>query len=134
MNKSERRAALLKGKGIAGARKIFGNSAAEALADIWSELDPQVGQAMCDHAYGTMYSREVLTQRERELCAVMTLTALDKQGALGFHVKAALQCGATREEVEEAIVQAHLYAGYPCVMSSLATMKRVFSEVDGEKE
>lgn len=119
--------------GIKNAAKLFGEEAADALAGVWSDVDEEFAKAICNYSYGTMYSREVLSQKTRELCAVMTLTALDKQPALGFHVKAALRCGASKDEVREAILQAHLYAGIPCVMPSLATMNQVVKEFNEQK-
>jgi 4-carboxymuconolactone decarboxylase len=119
--------------GIRQAEKIFGKAFAKELARFWSDLDGEVARSICNHAYGTMYSREVLSQRERELCVVMTLAALDKQPQLAAHIKAALHCGASRAEVMEVIVQAHLYAGIPATMNSLVTMRQVLSELPVEK-
>ena len=123
---------LAKEPGLKQAAKIFGDIAADRLATAWSELDEDFAKAICNYSYGTMYSREILSQKVRELCAVMTLTALDKQPALAFHIRASITCGASVEEVTEAIIQAHLYAGIPCIMSSLATLKKVLEEMKQE--
>jgi 4-carboxymuconolactone decarboxylase len=113
--------------GIRQAARIFGRDLAAAIAASWSDVDPEFARAICNYAYGTMYARDVLPARDRELCVVMTLTALDKQPQLAAHIQAALHCGATRAEVTEAILQAHLYAGIPATMNGLATLRTVLA-------
>ncbi len=126
----ERKADLSGEPGIRNAARIFGEEAAKKIADSWADQDPAFARAICNYAYGFMYSREILSQKQRELCAVAVLTALDKQAALAFHVRAAHLHGATREEIAEAICQAHLYAGIPCTMNGLETWRKVFREID----
>lgn len=119
--------------GIRQAAVIFGREIADSLARFWSDVDPEFARAICNHAYGTMYSRVVLPKRDRELCAVMALTCLDKQPQLVAHLKGALHCGATRDEVMEVILQSHLYAGVPATMNALVTLRQVFAELDGTR-
>lgn len=120
-------------RGIRQAARIFGPELAEGLDRFWTGLDPDFERAIIDHAYGTMYSRTVLPQGVRELCAVMALTVLDKQPQLAAHLKAALHCGARREEVAEVLMQSHLYAGIPVTMNAISTMRQVFAELDGAR-
>ncbi|CAG8999185.1 MAG: hypothetical protein CENE_01154 [Candidatus Celerinatantimonas neptuna] len=114
--------------GIQNAKLLFGPKAASDLIDIWSGIDQTFAKDICNYSYGSIYSRKVLPTKTRELCAVMTLTAMDKQSALAFHVKASLRSGSSVEEVQEAILQAHLYAGIPCVMNALKTLNKILEE------
>ena len=115
--------------GIRHAAKIFGEEKAEMIAEFWSDLDEHFAKAICNYSYGEMYSRDVLPQRDRELCAVMALTCLAKPLALKVHVEAALTCGATKKEVTEVICQAHIYAGIPATMDGLVIMREAIAEM-----
>lgn len=53
------------------------------------------------HAYGRILSRPGLAADRRELLAVAGLAALGQERQLASHVRGAIRCGATREEVAE---------------------------------
>ena len=77
---------------------------------------------------GTLYSREVISQKQRELCAVASLTVLHRPSELHVHIHAALNVGATRQEVAEVIFQQVTYGGMPVVQTALETYGRVLAE------
>jgi len=66
-------------------------------------LSPVLEQAIIEDAYGRVLSRKELDARTREIMAVCTLTVLELPRQLESHVRGALSCGATREEIAESI-------------------------------
>ena len=74
------------------------------------------------------YSREVITQAQRELCAVASLTVLHRPHELRAHIHAALNVGATRQQVAEVIFQQVTYGGMPVVVDALDVFKAVLEE------
>ena len=85
--------------------------------------------------FGELYSRDVLDARTRELCTVAALTV---QGLalpeLKVHVKGALNCGATREEVVEVITQMIAFCGFPAATNALLVAKEAYEEMDEEEQ
>jgi len=77
---------------------------------------------------GKLYSREVISQKQRELCAVASLTVLNRTNELRAHIHAALNVGATRQEVAEVIFQQVTYGGMPVVVEGLSVCKDVLEE------
>ena len=77
------------------------------------------------HIFGNLYSRDVLTQRERELCAVAGLCVLNRTNELRSHIIASLRAGATKEEVAEVILQMSTYGGMPVCIEGLALLREV---------
>ena len=77
---------------------------------------------------GKLYSREVISQKQRELCAVASLTVLHRPRELRAHVHAALNVGATRQEVTEVIFQQVTYGGMPVVVEALDVLVSVLQE------
>jgi 4-carboxymuconolactone decarboxylase len=75
-----------------------------------------------------LYSREVISQKQRELCAVASLTVLHRPKELHVHIHAALNVGATRKEVAEVIFQQCTYGGMPVVVDALEVYGKVLTE------
>jgi alkylhydroperoxidase/carboxymuconolactone decarboxylase family protein YurZ len=72
--------------------------------------------------------REVLSQPQRELCAVAALTALHRPNEVRAHIHAALNVGATRQEVAEVIFQMVTDGGMPVVVDALEVYGQVLAE------
>ena len=85
--------------------------------------------------FGELYTRDILDDKTRELCTVAALTV---QGfalpELRVHVKGALNCGASREEIVEVITQMIAYCGFPAATNGLLAAKEVFDELDAASE
>ena len=64
----------------------------------------------------------------RELCAVASLTVLHRPHELRAHIHAALNVGASRQEVSEVIFQQVTYGGMPVVVDALDVFKNVLEE------
>jgi alkylhydroperoxidase/carboxymuconolactone decarboxylase family protein YurZ len=77
---------------------------------------------------GKLYSREVISQKQRELCAVASLTVLHRPHELRAHIHAALNVGASRQDVSEVIFQQVTYGGMPVVVDALDVFKTVLEE------
>src|SRR2546425_11029251 len=61
----------------------------------------------------TLFPYTTLFRSQRELCAVAALTALHRPNEVRAHIHAALNVGATRQEVAEVIFQMVTYGGMP---------------------
>lgn len=100
----------------------------ETAFHLWRQFDPALATTFSQFFVGGLYQREVLPQRERELCAVAALTVLRCEDELRLHIHAARNKGATREEIAEVIFQMVTYGGAPAVVQGLKTAKAAFIE------
>ncbi len=113
------------------AAKLFGppkkdaTGAQQGAFALWKEFDPELAKHISMFYTGRLYAREVISQKQRELCAVAALTALDKPAELRAHIRAAMHVGATKDEVAEVIFQQCTYAGVPCMVEGLRSLKEV---------
>ncbi len=96
--------------------------------DLWKRFDKGLARQLSLFFTGVLYSREVISQKQRELCAVAALTALHRPHELRAHVHAALNVGATRREVAEVIFQMVTYGGMPVVVDALEVYAKVLGE------
>ena len=92
------------------------------------DIDPELARHMSLFYTGRLYAREVLSQQQRELCAVAALTVLHRLEELRVHIGAALNVGATKEEVAEVIFQMMTYGGVPTTVEGLKICKAVLEE------
>ena len=116
------------------AKTLFGEpkksepGAAPGAFALWKEFDPELAKHISMFYTGRLYAREVISQKQRELCAVAALTILDKPAELRAHIKAAMNVGATKDEVAEVIFQMTTYGGVPIMVEGLRTLKDVLDE------
>jgi 4-carboxymuconolactone decarboxylase len=96
--------------------------------ETWKKLDKHLARELSTFFTGKLYSREVISQTQRELCAVASLTVLHRPRELRAHVHAALNVGTTRQEVSEVIFQQVTYGGMPVVVEALDVLVEVLKE------
>ena len=117
-------------KGMEEMRRHFG-SEADAHIQRLNEISPEFARVNVEFPFGELYTRDILDEKTRELCTVAALTV---QGfglpELKTHVKGALNCGASRDEVIEVITQMIAYCGFPAATNALLTAKDAFDELD----
>lgn len=111
------------------AERLFGpRKKGEGAYGIWQAFDPELARQFSMFFTGRLYAREVLTQKQRELCAIAALAVTNYQAELEIHCHAALRIGATCEEVAEVIFQMSTYGGVPCTVEGLKTLRKVLEE------
>ncbi len=106
--------------------KLVGRTRTKLLNELFGYFD--IPDAVFNHIFGNLYSRDTLTQRERELCAVAGLCVLNRANELKSHIIAAVRAGATKAEVAEVILQMSTYGGMPVCIEGLVIAKEVFDK------
>ena len=105
----------------------------EGAYQLWRQFDPELARHISMFFTGRLYARDVLPQKARELCAVAALTVLNRGDELRLHIQAALNVGATKQEVAEVIFQMLTYGGVPTMVEGLKIAKEVL-QARGEWE
>jgi 4-carboxymuconolactone decarboxylase len=80
------------------------------------------------YAWGDIWSRPGLSRAERSIVTLTVLAALQHEGELAMHVKAALRNGLTPEQIQEVLLQVAVYAGVPVGNRAFAVAQRVLEE------
>ena len=110
------------------ARMLFHSIKSGVGFDTWKKFDKDLARELSMFFTGKLYSREVISQKQRELCAVASLTVLNRRNEVRAHIHAALNVGASRQEVTEVIFQQVTYGGMPVVVEALQVFKEVLVE------
>lgn len=90
-------------RGQALFERIYAQDSA-SVRGMLARAHPEHERWILEHAYGRVLARPGLEPRLRELAAVCALAALGQERQLASHVRGALRCGATREELESALL------------------------------
>lgn len=99
-----------------------------------NDIAPDMVNYLMEFVFGEISSRPGLDMRAREITAVAALTALGTAPTqLKVHIKGALNCGCSREEITEVIMQTLVYAGFPAALTGLRLAKECFEELDEKK-
>lgn len=106
--------------------KLVGRTRTRLMRELFAYFG--VPEDLFKHIFGNLYSRDVLTQRERELCAVAGLCVLNRTNELRSHIIAAIRAGATQEEVAEVILQMSTYGGMPVCIEGLTLLREVIEK------
>ena len=117
-------------KGLEKLEEISPGAAARTKASL-NDIAPDMVRYLMEFVFGEISSRPGLDMRAREITAVAALTALGTApNQLKVHIKGALNCGCTREEIVEVLMQTLVYAGFPAALTGLRLAKEVFQEID----
>src|SRR3989441_4973417 len=72
------------------ARMLFHTLTSGTGFELWKKFDRGLARELSMFFTSVLYSREVLSQQQRELCAVAALTALHRPNEVRAHIHAAL--------------------------------------------
>jgi 4-carboxymuconolactone decarboxylase len=114
-----------KGRAIVGS--VMGRSGFEGIDEL-ARISPMHGRAIYEYCYGTVWAQPLLSIKLKELILTAVCASQGEYDAVARQVRGALNHGATREEIVEAITTCAPYIGYPRTNGSLRAAQAVFDE------
>lgn len=109
--------------------KTIDGEAGERVIASLQDVAPDLARYIIEFGFGDVYSRGVLTLKEREIATVAALTALGTaRPELKVHLQGALNVGCSGEEIVEVLIQMAVYAGFPAALNGIAALKEVLAE------
>lgn len=97
------------------------------IGEAFNDIAPDLSKYVVEFAFGNIYSRPGLDNKQKVLT---TITALVAQGKpqIAMHIKTGLSVGLTPEEIVGCIMHLIPYTGFPSVLNALTVAKEVFAE------
>ncbi|GGI96400.1 carboxymuconolactone decarboxylase family protein [Paenibacillus hunanensis] len=109
-------------------RSMHGELGEQVIAS-FQDIAPDLGKYVIEYAFGDIYSRPILDDRQRQLVTIASLTTLGGcETQLRVHVNASLNVGLTPAEIAEAIIHCSPYTGFPRVLNAMTVAKEVFQQ------
>lgn len=103
----------------------------ETVVNSFEDIAPDLGRYILEFSYGDVFSRPNLDLKTRELATVAALTGLNTTASelpYKVHINGALNVGANRQEIIEAIMHMIPYVGFVKVQQAMALAELVFEE------
>jgi 4-carboxymuconolactone decarboxylase len=91
-------------------------------------------QHMATQAWGLVWARPGLAHKTRSMLNIAFLIALDKPDELELHVEAALRNGVTEKEIQEILMQAAVYCGFPAALSGTRVARKAVEKYAAKSE
>ncbi len=111
-------------------RKVLGDKYVDGATKSAATFGGEFQKVVTALAWGGVWSREGLSLRDRSLVTVAVLTALHRPEELRLHLQGALNNGLTKRELEEAMVQIGVYAGFPAAVSGNRVGQAFFRDLE----
>lgn len=95
-------------------------------------FDEDFQRYITEGPWGSVWSRDAITPRERSMVTVALLAALGHHEELALHLRATHNTGATPEDIKEVLLQVAVYAGAPPANMAIKIAKATFEELAAE--
>jgi 4-carboxymuconolactone decarboxylase len=114
--------------------EILGQTAADVENSL-GDLAPGLATYVLETIYGQIYQSPVLDNRTRQIVTVASLATLGTASPqLRTHIRGALNCGVSRNELVEIMMQLVPFAGVATAINGVSACREVFTELDRSKE
>ncbi|WML52442.1 carboxymuconolactone decarboxylase family protein [Neobacillus sp. PS3-12] len=94
----------------------------------FKDLAPDLESYIVEFAFGDIYSREGLTNKQRTIATIASLVTLGTEPQLELHINTGITIGLTPKEIVGTIVHLIPYTGFPRVLNALKLVKKVFAQ------
>jgi 4-carboxymuconolactone decarboxylase len=116
-------------------KRVLGSENVDAKLRDVDDFNRDVQRLVTEFAWGTVWTREGLSLRDRSLINLGMLTALNRPHELRSHVRGALNNGCTATEIRETLIQTAVYCGFPAALDAFRVARDEMhgTETTGER-
>ncbi len=107
--------------------KLHGGHTGEEILNSFASVCPKMAEMTIEIVFGDLLQRQELDLKTRELTIIAALVALgNSMPQVRSHAEAALNVGATKEQITEVILQTAYFAGFPVAANAMIAIKDLF--------
>ncbi|MEA2179834.1 MAG: 4-carboxymuconolactone decarboxylase [Solirubrobacteraceae bacterium] len=119
-------------RGMKVRRAVLGDAYVDRSLNAGTEFREPMQQLVTEFCWGAVWDRPNLDRRTRSLVNLGMLTALNRSTELAVHIRGAVNNGASKEEIQETLLQAAVYCGMPAGLESFRVAEKVFDDLAAE--
>lgn len=116
-------------QGMRVRRSVLGDAHVDRAQAKTTAFDADFQRFITEGAWGSVWSREGASLRERSMLTIALLAALGHWEELAMHVRATRNTGASIDDIREALFHVAVYAGVPAANRAFAVAKEVLNEM-----
>lgn len=120
-------------QGMSTRRRVLGDAHVDRAEANKTPFDEPFQTLITEAAWGSVWSRDTITPRERSMLTIALLAGLGNDHELALHIRATANTGATPDDVIEALLHVAIYAGIPRANHAIRIAKETFAEMEAER-
>ncbi|MEM5468071.1 4-carboxymuconolactone decarboxylase [Celeribacter marinus] len=120
-------------KGMATRRAVLGDAHVDRAEANKSAFDAPFQTMITEGAWGTLWSDNTISRRERSMLTLALLAATGNFEEIPMHIRAAANTGASREDILQAFMHVAVYAGVPKANHAIKLAKQTYVEMEDAK-
>jgi 4-carboxymuconolactone decarboxylase len=118
-------------RGLEVRRAVLGAEYVDASIAGADHFTAPLQELVTEYCWGEVWTRPTLSRKTRSLLNLAMLTALNRPHELRLHTRGALANGCSWQEIQEALLQATIYAGVPAGVDAFRVAREVLEESGG---
>ena len=116
-------------KGMATRRAVLGDAHVDRAEANKSAFDTPFQNMITEGAWGTLWSADTISRRERSMLTLALLAATGNFEEIPMHVRATANTGARPDDVLQALMHVAVYAGVPKANHAIKLAKQTYAEM-----
>lgn len=120
--------------GMKTRRAVLGSRYVDAAVAATDDFNADFQTLITESAWGSVWSRETISKRERSMLTIALLAALGHYDEVAMHVRATKNTGASVDDIKEALLHVAIYAGVPAANHAFKIARAAFAELDAESK
>jgi len=124
MNERERHS-----KGMKVRKQVLGKTPVERAEARKNKFNAPFQDLITRYAWGEIWTRPGLPQKTRSMLTIAMMVALNRTEELKLHLRACVNTGVSREEIQEVLLQTAIYCGVPAANHAFQIAEEVFAEL-----
>ncbi len=118
--------------GMKTRRAVLGDAHVDRAEADKTAFDAPFQDMITKGAWGTVWSGDALSKRDRSLITLALLAAGGHWEEVAMHIRATANTGATPDELRETLMHVAVYAGVPAANHALKIAKETYAEMGVE--
>lgn len=118
--------------GMTTRRSVLGDAHVNRATARSTDLDTDFQTLIVESAWGTVWSDDTISRRERSMITIALLAGLGHTEELAMHIRACRQTGASADDIREVLMHVAIYAGVPAANTAFRIAKDIYSDMAAE--
>ncbi len=121
-------------QGMKTRRMVLGDAHVDRAEAAKTPLETQFQTLITEGAWGTVWSGDGISKRERSMLTLALLAAMGNFEEIPMHIRATARTGASKKDVLEAFQHVAIYAGVPRANQALKLAKETYAEMESARD
>mgnify|MGYP006168882085 CR=1 FL=1 len=121
-------------QGMITRRKVLGDAHVDRAEAAKTDLDQPFQALITEGAWGTVWSSNAISLRERSMLTLALLAATGNFEEIAMHIRATARTGASKSDVMEAFQHVAIYAGVPRANHAIKIAKQTYAEMEAASD